>query len=276
VTGEPIAADAGRNANPIRYSICTLVTDRDEYVAMVASFKARGFCQPAADFLYLDNTAGNRFDAYGGINLFLRVARSEYAILCHQDVRLIADGIDRLDALIAEMDRNAPDWALLGNAGTLPSWRIARRISDPHGDDVTCGPLPARVVSLDENFIIVRRAANLGLSRDLAGFHLYGTDLCQVADLLGWSAWVVDFHLRHNSGGTTGPAFAAARRAFIAKYRRALRSRLVATTCTTMGLSGTGPVAWALNSYPVRKVANWRRRSPPPVTSQLPMPIKKS
>ncbi len=59
--------------------------------------------------------------------------------------------------------------------------------------------LPIRVGSLDENFIVVKRQANLALSHDMSGFHLYGTDLCIIADILGRTSYVVDFHLCHKA-----------------------------------------------------------------------------
>ena len=55
------------------------------------------------------------------------------------------------------------------------------------------GELPAKVHTVDENFIVVRRATNLSLSHDLDGFHLYGTDLCVIADILGGNCYVIDF-----------------------------------------------------------------------------------
>jgi hypothetical protein len=156
-----------------RYSICTLVTDPERYSDLVSSFIAHGFAPTECEFLYLDNSAGNRFDAYQGVNLFLRVALGDYIIICHQDIELLNDGRDRLDAVIGELDKIEPTWGVFGNAGGLPSGGLARRISDPQAeDDRQGGPFPIPVVSLDENFIVVRADANIAASADLRGFHL--------------------------------------------------------------------------------------------------------
>jgi hypothetical protein len=233
---EPRRADERRRA--LRFSICTLVTDRVEYEEMVASFRAGGFGGPDCEYLYLDNSAGNRFDAFSGYNLFLSEAEGDYLILCHQDILLLEHGRSELEARLAELDSLDPAWALCGNAGGISARRLAVRITDPHGADQKVGDLPARVSALDENFIIARRDANLAVSHDLGGFHLYGADLCLMADVLGRSAWVIDFHLRHKSPGSLNADFYAARRAAIAKYRRAFRSRWVRTTCTIFLVSG--------------------------------------
>jgi hypothetical protein len=64
-----------RYAEPtVRFSICTLVTNEDQYAAMVRSFRSGGFDQSDCEFLYLDNMQSDRFDAYRGINLFLQAA----------------------------------------------------------------------------------------------------------------------------------------------------------------------------------------------------------
>lgn len=167
-------------------------------------------------------------------------------ILCHQDVRLHDDDCDVLRARIAEVEGRDPHWGVLGNAGGSSFSEYALRISDPHGTDSRRGgPFPAAVMSLDENFLVVRAAANLAVSRDIGGFHLYGTDLCLIAAILGYSAYVIDFHLQHLSGGNIGnkadtdfSSFAASRRRFLAKYQRALAPRWLNTTCTRMYLSG--------------------------------------
>ncbi|MCZ7676624.1 MAG: hypothetical protein M5U35_13200 [Roseovarius sp.] len=85
------------------------------------------------------------------------------------------------------------------------------------------GDLPVRVETLDENLIILRRAANLGPSRDLSGFHMYGADLVQQAAFRGWSAYVIDFHVEHLGLTEIDADFVASIDAFRDKYRRALR-----------------------------------------------------
>ena len=138
----------------------------------------------------------------------------------------------------------------------MRKWR--RRLSGPPGashhgpawDNQFTEPLPRRVSGLDENFLVVRRDANLAVSADLKGFHLYGTDICIVARLLGHTAYVVDFHLRHLSSGASKyqPDFEELRAALIAKYRRAMRPRIATTTTTAIYLGGSATLSPVLNA----------------------------
>jgi hypothetical protein len=222
----------------VHYSICTLVNDAAQYGEMVKSFFVGGFTEPECEFLHVDNTGENRIDAYGGLNLLLRAARGAYVILCHQDVRLLADGRERLDAVIADLDSRDPAWGLFGNSGGLPGGGLALRISDPRGDDQSAGgPFPVQVISLDENFIVARAAANLSVSGDLAGFHLYGVDLVLIAERLGYHAYVVDFLLQHLGSGTMDPSFHELRVALMAKHARTSRWQWMETTCVSFPLT---------------------------------------
>ena len=235
----PRAIPAAARPRGKAYSIATLVTKPAQYQEMVASFQAGGFHGCDCEFLYLDNTGGNALSAYQGLNRLLDEADGERVILCHQDVKLLRDGRDQLDARLAELDAMAPHWALAGNAGGAGPGRLALRLTDPHGRDVHTGDLPAQVQSLDENFIVVRRAARLSFSRDLHGFHFYGTDVCLQAELAGWTAHVVDFHLEHLSSGFKSPDFYACERNFRDKYARAFRSRWIQTTCALLSISSS-------------------------------------
>jgi hypothetical protein len=233
-----IKADLRLEKESIRYSICTLVTRHLEYAAMVESFERRGFDGSDCEFLYLDNSDENFFDAYSGNNLFLNAAKGRFVILCHQDVALLEDGRVTLDHIIEHLSRIDPYWGVCGNSGRDEAGRLAICISDPHGRDQRIGDFPVRVRSLDENFLIVRRAANLAFSNDLTGFHLYGTDICLIAETLGSHCYVIDFHLRHNSAGTMNHSFFKARDRMVRKYALAFRSRWILTTCTILFISG--------------------------------------
>lgn len=231
--------DAGKPfARPL-FSICTLVTCQAEYAAMVESFVSHGFTSEQTEFLYLDNTGGNNWDAFLGIRRFLSRSLGTYVILCHQDIRLLVDDVSVLRERLAALNERDPDWALAGNAGATESGALAIRISDPHGEDQRAGSFPARVVSLDENFLILRRDALVSVSAGLRGFHLYGTDLCLQARCAGRSAWVIDFHLRHLSAGSVDVAFLEAKRALETHYGKVLRlPRHIRTTCTRLLLGG--------------------------------------
>lgn len=226
-------------ARELDYSICVCVTRPAQYGEMVESFRTAGFGPPSTEFLYVDNSGANTLDAFAAYNLFLRVARGRYVILCHQDIVLLDDR-QQLDLRIAELEQRDPGWALLGNSGGVSFTSVASRITDPWGADKRLGgPFPVQVQSLDENFIVARAAANLALSSDLGGFHLYGTDLCVIADILGHRAYVIDFHIWHKGRGTLDESFYAIRRALIAKFNRAFRARAIATTCTALVLSAS-------------------------------------
>ena len=56
------------------FTICSLVTNKDEYKQMVASFYAAGFTEDVAEFLYADNSNQNKYDGFTGIKSFLTKA----------------------------------------------------------------------------------------------------------------------------------------------------------------------------------------------------------
>jgi hypothetical protein len=218
----------------LRFSFGTLVTDHIQYAAMRASFEARGFRGDDCEYLIVDNSAGNVADAYAGCRDLLNRAKGTFVILCHQDVVAIDDRA-KLEACLAELDAIDPTWAVAGNAGGTVD-RLFIRISDRSGSDQNAGPFPAKVTSLDENFFVVKRDAGVSFSRDMRGFHLYASDICLNADILGYSAYVIAFHLRHDGAGAMGRDFDACKSAFQAKWSRALRARRLRTTCTTVDI----------------------------------------
>ena len=239
-----------------RYSICTLVTKWDEYCAMIDSFIGAGFAPEICEYLYVDNRTGNKADGYQGFNGFLSSAQGQYIILCHQDIALY-DRIEQLDRCIRELDQADRTWALLGNAGSTESGTNVMRITDPSGSH-SADKLPARVETLDENFILARRSANLCVSHDLTGFHFYGADLCQVARAVGCTAWVVNFSLYHGSSGSRDALFFQSRRQVLEKYRRTYRLGALQTPSAVLPVSSS---TWVNQRAVFRALYDLRKRS---------------
>jgi len=226
------------NTKPkFKYSICTLVTKTSEYEEMVNSFRDKGFDDKNTEFLYISNIDSNQYDGYSGLNHMLNTAAGEYVVLCHQDILLNFDNESILDSCISELNHKDKNWALAGNAGGDSRTRY-RRITDPHGTS-SVGSFPQRVKSLDENFIISNSKNRVALSGNLNGFHMYGTDLCLMADILGYSAYVINFHLQHNSPGNKDASFYKSEKALINKYKNAFKLRLIKSSCTKIFISSS-------------------------------------
>ena len=240
-----------RGAYLYEFSICTLVTKKEEYGEMVTSFVNYGFAYDSCEYLYIDNSQGCQHDAFSGLNIFLQKAQGKYIILCHQDILLYDHNKDDLKRCIAQMNRIDPNWAILGNAGGINlKWR-ALHITEKCGKIHKEKLLPLKVMNVDENFILVKNGANLALSRDLNGFHMYGTDICLIADILGYNAYVVDFNLIHKSNGNADKSFYVLKDALIQKYHRAFRVRFMLTTITRFCISGNWWDACFCNSKPI-------------------------
>lgn len=226
-------------ARGLRYSFCTLVSDASLYRDMVSSFREAGFSEELCEFLYVDNTGENRFDAYHGLNYMISRARGETLILCHQDL-IAYDSISDLDQKLAELTKIDPDWGLAGNAGYCEErGHMVECISDMGGYERKTAGLPAPVISLDENFLVLRNSVRVGPSADLNGFHMYGADLVVQAAVSGRKSYVIEFHVEHRGNGYTGPTFVRSAQAFEEKYAYAFRRRKIVTTVTKAMVGAT-------------------------------------
>ncbi len=215
------------------FSICTIVNNQDEYQEMVHSFEQCGFVEDC-EYLIADNTLGNAFDAYQAIAGFLKQALGKYLIIVHQDVRCL-DAKSQLIKNLEELTVKDSKWAVCGNAGVSGYHAKAMHLTNA-GRVIQHANLPAQVHSLDENLLIVNRSTNITISGDLTGYHLYGTDLCLIADILGYTSYVIPFMVNHLSTGNL-KALEEHMPPFLATYGRKLRSRYIETTCTKFFLS---------------------------------------
>lgn len=222
----------------IKFSVCSLVNDVEQYQNLLESFQNFGFNKENSEFLVADNRKVNQFDGYDWQRRLYAECRGEYVIFCHDDISLIDNDFNDLVARLEELDAIDPNWLLAGVAGALwqPPEHFTRRqrqvliISDRYGSKRRMGVIPARVEALDECIIIMKRHRPIFGSYDLSGFHFYGADMCLMAEIAGGSAYVIDFHLHHGGDGQRGPAFREARKKFIAKYAPIFPGRTVSTT----------------------------------------------
>src|SRR5690606_36452085 len=151
---------------------------RQEYQEMMASFVEAGFSLSTCEFLYVDNSKKNQFDAYAGLNIMLQRAKGRYVILCHQDILLNFDKRDQLEQRITELHTQDPDREVAGTAGAVGTDYIDYKVSYPDGKLKDKGIFPVDAQSIDAHFVLVNNVAGLSFSADLSGFHLYGVDLC--------------------------------------------------------------------------------------------------
>jgi len=241
---EPIKITKNNTEPAIEFSICTLVTDHEEYKLMRSSFETRGF-DIACEYIIADNSNGNEFDAYQAISAFLKKAKGKFIVLVHQDVRAIDDRKKLLEAL-SELEAKDPSWAICGNAGSMGYHESAIYIQYESHKETTEG-LPMQVRSLDENFLVIRSASNLTISADLKGFHLYGTDLCIIAKFLGYTSYVIPYMVMHLSKGNI-KALKEYVPEFLEQYGRKTDLGYIQTTCTQFYLSNSSSKNKLLNS----------------------------
>lgn len=249
---EPAKAITGEYHSAIKFTIATLVSKPNQYRQALDSFIDAGFTTADCQFIYIDNSASNVFNAYNGLNRLITEATGEYIILCHQDIVLRYDKRNVLEQRIIEMNRLDPNWAVLSNAGALDSKRLVQKVTMADDEYQVRGSFPTQVMSVDEHFIVVKKSANLAMSNSLNSFHFYASDLCILAQYRGYSCYVIDFHLYHASKGDVNESFFKAKKEFIKHHNRMKSSRFFRTTITPLFLSGNqicsflGNTKWAL------------------------------
>lgn len=239
------------------FTFCTLVTRFDEYMEMVESAKKAGFDGSDVEFLYFDNRDSNLYDGYSGANRAMQEAKGRYLIYCHQDILFHDDKCKKLEECLNELNTKDPNWAIAGNAGKQTFGKFIARITDPAHDNLKRGNLPDRVQSLDENFLVINRQQQISSTAGiLKGFHLYGLDLCQNAMSLGYSCYVIDFHLYHKSSGNVDASFYKAQQAYMDMQYNRKKNQYFATVCTAFFATSSKLANGLLKS---RTLARWYR-----------------
>jgi Glycosyltransferase like family len=126
---------------------------------------------------------------------------AEIVVFSHQDVYL-PDGWDqRLRNAIATLEEREPEWGVLGVFGVTAARAFVGQVWSMGLNKELCGTIdaPAGVVSLDELVLVMRNGLGMRFDDDLPGFHLYGTDLAQIALDAEFGAYCFHGPVIHNS-----------------------------------------------------------------------------
>lgn len=250
------------------FHICTIANKREQYGQMKESLTQAGFNSENTNITLLENFTHNNYEPYSSINKFLVAVREPYLIFCHQDVLFDqGDGFEELLKRINELNLRDNYWAVAGNAGVNQYYKTVVKISDANQSPMWTGEFPQKVFTLDENFLIFNLRNRTKCSNALSGFHLYGSDLCLHAIKMGFSCYVIHFHITHLSGGTMNNDFEKTLREFHDHWRSNF------TLCVHKTVTGRFKIlsrhAWlerTVTFKPIRKIVLFFNRFVPSVT----------
>ena len=157
----------------------------------------------------------NRYSASNALNVGLDSSRSNYAIIAHQDVRLLDGWFEKLDELIDVLDDN---WAVLGSAGMsldygaadIGKWGGALNAETVavgsvwhHDDALEEEPYwngikePTLSHCCDECLMVVDKRKGIRYDSQFHGFHFYGIDYCLQARAASYEVYSAELPIIH-------------------------------------------------------------------------------
>ena len=231
-------------------SIVSCVNDFKKYDQCVrSSFRNSGVSQ-TVELLPIDNS-GNRYSIPQALNAGIEKASADIIICCHQDVIFPEKWTDALLEQITIVEQREKNWGVLGTFGVTFNGMFAGHIIDPSGHS-HCLPLPAKVQSLDEHCLIIKKDSDLAFDENIGGFHLYGADICLEAMAKGLTNFAIDACVQHLSPGKADDNFTEAVDKLYQKWRNKKSPlAVIETTCKMCRLQGglKGMIAYRIVRY---------------------------
>lgn len=214
----------------VTFSTCVARPDTYEECRRSILALETGTCAVRID--PVDNTT-NRHSCAAAYNRAWDDAETDLLVFCHDDVVFPADWLLRVREGLAVLALQVVPWGVAGPIGRRDKTFLGHAL-DHEGNPSRFGPLPARVDTLDELCLVVRRDLPLRFDERLGGFHLYGVDLCIQAAEAGYAAYALDAPCRHNSTTRHRPAeYHVIKRRLQRKWMFGRRhvGRSIGTTC---------------------------------------------
>jgi hypothetical protein len=127
-------------------------------------------------------------------------SQNDLMVFAHQDVIFPSGWLSDLRKSLAWLEREDRGWGVLGLYGDTQDGQSRGRIYWP-GRGMFGQPLthPARVQTLDEIVLIVRKSSGLRFDRLLPHFHFYGTAICLEAAANGKNSYAIPALCIHNA-----------------------------------------------------------------------------
>jgi hypothetical protein len=125
---------------------------------------------------------------------------NDLVVFAHQDVLFPAPWLSQLERALDDLDATDPHWGVLGCYGLTCDGQERGHVYSA-GRDVFGEPFehPARVQTLDEIVLILRKSSGLRFDERLPYFHLYGADICLAAAEKGMKNYAVPAFCIHNT-----------------------------------------------------------------------------
>lgn len=197
-----------------KYSIVTCVSRPDVYEKCL--LRSLSECRFGHDIEIVPVlNEDNRYSAANALNIGLDVARAEYVVFVHQDVRLLYRWFNRLDEIITGLP---DDHAIIGSAGIsldygrqdIGRWGGALNtdtvaVGSVWDADEKLGKLPywdgqkdtVKVHCADECVLILNKRTGLRFDSLFTGFHFYGIDLCLQARAAAYGVYCSHLPIVH-------------------------------------------------------------------------------
>ncbi len=201
-----VPTETGDGVRP--FSLVVAVNDPDE---MRENLMRSPCLQHGRHELIAVDNVGNRASANMGALYVAAAARAAHdlVLFAHQDLLFPEDFDGRLAAALTDLERDDPDWGVVGSAGVdLEGGAYVGHWCDPGGKRRT-DPLPQRVQVLDELWLGVRRSRGPTFDADLPGFHCYGADVCLAARSAGRHCYALDAFCWHKHRDPAGAVITA-------------------------------------------------------------------
>ncbi len=178
--------------------------------------------------------------ASSAYNAFLDATDKPVAVFAHQDIYFPPGWSDALLALLKTLERDDPNWALIGSFGITASGTQAGHVfSSGLQKEILfdCEP-KTTISSFDEIVLVVNRRAQIRFDEGLPGFHLYGSDIALTATQSKLACYLLNSPVVHNSVPvlSLSGAYSDAYRYLQKKWASVLPVRTPVTTISRFGL----------------------------------------